>query len=125
MEVYVCAKDLECQSWVWLLEDCLAKSSKQVAVAADTLVAPSRRLVTRFINRTDSHTDLFADKDDEQGQTNAIKHTIFTGESPVCVPPRQLPKYYQEEAKQQLQQMLQRKVIEPSNCPWSSPVVLV
>ena len=56
MEVYVCAKDLEGQSGVWLLEDCLAQSSKQVAVAARTLVAPSRRLVTRLINPTKTAT---------------------------------------------------------------------
>ena len=56
MEVYVCAKDLEGQSGMWLLEDCLAQSSKQVAVAARTLVAPSRRLVTRLINPTKTAT---------------------------------------------------------------------
>ena len=55
-----------------------------------------------------------------------VTHTIHTGDaSPVCTLPRRLPKRYQEEASKLLQQMLDRKIIEPSQSPWSSPVVLV
>ena len=44
---------------------------------------------------------------------------------PVQVPPRRLPKLRQDEASKLLQHMLDKKIIEWSQSPWSAPVVLV
>ena len=60
------------------------------------------------------------------GQTNAVEHAIDTGDSrPICCAPRRMSpqKIKQEEAC--VEEMLTGGQIEPSDCPWSAPVVLV
>ena len=55
-----------------------------------------------------------------------MKHEIDTGtDSPVRQPPRRLPLAQREEARKAVEEMHQQGIIEPSNNPWSSPVVLV
>ena len=67
-----------------------------------------------FINITISN--------DELGRTGIIKHTINTGDAPpTLVPPRRLPKHRQAEATTLVQQMLEKKIITPSQSPWSAP----
>ena len=39
--------------------------------------------------------------------------------------PRHLPYAHHEEAKRQIKQMLEEKIIRHSVSPWSSPIVLV
>ena len=73
-----------------------------------------------------SYADLFALNEEELGRTGIIKHHIDTGDAPpVRVPPRRLPKLRQDEATKLLQHMLDKKIIERSQSPWSAPVVLV
>ena len=60
------------------------------------------------------------------GHTDAVEHTIDTGSStPIrCAPRRMSPqKIKQEEAC--VVEMLAGGQIEPSDSPWSAPVVLV
>ena len=60
------------------------------------------------------------------GHTDAVEHTIDTGDSsPIrCAPRRMSPqKIKQEEAC--VEEMLSGGQIEPSDSPWSAPVVLV
>ena len=60
------------------------------------------------------------------GHTNAVEHIIDTGTSaPIrCAPPRMSPqKIKKEEAC--VREMLTGSQIEPSDSPWSAPVVLV
>ena len=60
------------------------------------------------------------------GHTDAVEHTIDTGDSPPirCAPRRMSPpKIKQEEAC--VVEMLTGGQIEPSDSPWSAPVVLV
>ena len=60
------------------------------------------------------------------GHTDAVEHTIDTGDSPPirCAPRRMSPpKIKQEEAC--VAEMLTGGQIEPSDSPWSAPVVLV
>ena len=60
------------------------------------------------------------------GHTDAVEHTIDTGDTPPirCAPRRMLPqKIKQEESC--IEEMLSGGQIEPSDSPWSAPVVLV
>ena len=60
------------------------------------------------------------------GHTDAVEHTIDTGDSPPirCAPRRMSPqKIKQEETC--VEEMLTGGQIEPSDSPWSAPVVLV
>jgi len=68
-------------------------------------------------------SDVF---DESLGHTDVIQHHIDTGSAPpVRQYPRRLPYAYREEAKQQITDMLQQGVIQPSHSPWASPIVLV
>ena len=60
------------------------------------------------------------------GPTDTVEHTIDTGDTPPirCAPRRMLPqKIKQEESC--IEEMLSGGQIEPSDSPWSAPVVLV
>ena len=60
------------------------------------------------------------------GRTDVLKHKIDTGSAkPIRQAPRRLPIHQQAEADKQISDMLSRGVIEPSNSPLASPIVLV
>jgi hypothetical protein len=70
--------------------------------------------------------DIFSKDDSDLGRTGLVRHEISTGEAkPIKQPPRRLPIHQRSEAEQQIKDMLERRVIEESNSPWSSPIVLV
>ncbi|CAC5418452.1 unnamed protein product [Mytilus coruscus] len=69
---------------------------------------------------------LFAESDKELGHTNLVKHRINTGNAqPVKEPPRRAPVHLRQEVDKNIDDMLEKGVIEPSNSPWASGVVLV
>ena len=59
------------------------------------------------------------------------KHPRFSTEStpeiipPVRQPVRQVPSAHRKQAKEGIQDMLQKEIISPSSSPWASPLVLV
>ena len=60
------------------------------------------------------------------GTAKDVKHTIDTGSAqPIQVPPRRVPFHKREEMRRQVDEMLEAQIIEPSESPWFSPVVLV
>ena len=60
------------------------------------------------------------------GSEKGVKHTIDTGSAqPIQVPPRRVPFHKSQEMRHQVDEMLEAQIIEPSESPWSSPVVLV
>ncbi|XP_055878248.1 uncharacterized protein LOC129924905 [Biomphalaria glabrata] len=70
--------------------------------------------------------DIMPCDEDDCGRTNLVQHRIDTGSArPIRQPPRRLPLAKQQEAIDMLERMKQQGVIEPSNSPWCSPVVLV
>ena len=71
----------------------------------------------------DDFTDDFNDQITER---NITTHKINTGDAMrVKQRPRHLPYAHHEEAKRQIKQMLEEKIIRHSVSPWSSPIVLV
>jgi hypothetical protein len=72
------------------------------------------------------YQDIFAKSNDDLLQTDRVQHRINTGTAkPIRQTPRRLPLGKREIEKADIDNMLDRKVIEPSKSPWSSPVVLV
>ena len=72
------------------------------------------------------YADVFSSGPEDIGLTDAVEHTIDTGDSrPIRLPPRRLPIAKQQCEAEEVSKMLKRGVIEPSSSPWASPVVLV
>ena len=74
----------------------------------------------------DTYQDVFSMGDHDLGRTNLVKHKIDTGTArPIRQPFRRLPLGQREEVERQVQGLLEKGAIQPSDSPWSSPVVLV
>ena len=72
------------------------------------------------------YQDVFAKSDTDIGRTNKVKHGINTGDHPPLKErPRRFPPKEQEEIDRQIKQLLDTGMIEPSDSPWASNVVLV
>ena len=70
--------------------------------------------------------DVIAKSDDDLGQTSLSFHTIDTGNNqPIRQHARRLPFHQHKELSDLVDSMLSRGIIESSDSPWASPVVLV
>jgi len=59
-------------------------------------------------------------------ETKVIEHQIIVGDTaPIRRPPYRTPYALREEMQNQVQKMLDKEVIRPSNSPWSAPAILV
>ena len=68
---------------------------------------------------------MFSFSSTDFGITSFLRHHINTGdEAPVHLPPRRVPQARREEMRRLLREMLESGVVEPSDGPWSFPVVL-
>ena len=68
--------------------------------------------------------DIFTKHSSDLGRTHKINHRIDTGDTDP-IKPQRIPIHLREEARRQTQDVLDGDIIEPSDSPWSSPVVLV
>ena len=60
------------------------------------------------------------------GRTSLVEHNIETGQAhPIKLPPYRLPHAYRSTVKQELDDMLDSGIIEPSRSEWAAPIVLV
>ena len=74
----------------------------------------------------EEYSDIFALDSTELGTTELVTHSIDTGDShPICQPLRRIPFALQRTMVQMVQKMLAQGVIQNSNSPWASPVVLI
>ena len=63
---------------------------------------------------------------DVPGKTMLVEHHIRTGEArSIRLPPYRIPHAYREVVKEEIDQMLEQGLIEPSASEWSAPIVLV
>ena len=70
--------------------------------------------------------DVIAKSDDDLGQTSLSFHTIDTGDNQLIRQhARRLPFHQLKEVSELVNRMLSRGIIECSDSPWASPVVLV
>jgi len=73
-----------------------------------------------------NYSDCFSQSEYDLGRANGVKHCIDTGNSrPLKQPLRRHPFLHTEEIDRQVGEMLRQDIIEPSNSPWSSNVVVV
>lgn len=59
------------------------------------------------------------------GVTNLSHHHIPITGNPIRIPPRRIPAHYKKEVEEQIQQMLNKGVIQESSSPWMAPAVFV
>ena len=70
--------------------------------------------------------DAFSLDEDERGETDLVEMEIRTGDAPPKrVPARRMPLVVRQEVSRQLRTMQEAGVIQPSNSPWASPIVMV
>ena len=70
--------------------------------------------------------DVISVDSNDLGRTTLVQHEINTGDaSPIRQPPRRLPFQQRQVVQELVSDMLKRGVVEQSNGPWSSPIVLV
>ena len=68
----------------------------------------------------------FSKSDSDLGSTGIIKHKIPIGDAhPIKQPLCRLLEHLHEEVNTQIDDMLQKDVIQPSSSPWSSGIVMV
>ena len=73
-----------------------------------------------------SYVDVFAFDNSELGTTQLVTHSIDTGDHrPIKQPLRRTPFALRTKVDQLIEEMLDQQVIEPSESPWASPIVLV
>ncbi|MCG8045676.1 MAG: reverse transcriptase, partial [Candidatus Thiodiazotropha endolucinida] len=72
------------------------------------------------------YSNVFSESDDDIGRTGIIKHKIPTGMNrPIKQQPRRIPVHMNKEVDEQIDKMLQEKIIQPSKSPWASCIVMV
>ena len=74
------------------------------------------------------HSKVISKGKHDLGEMRNVKHTIEReGSPPIRVPYRRLPRLQRENIRTEIDAMLMvmSDVIEPSNSPWSPPVVMV
>ena len=74
----------------------------------------------------DRNADIFAKNDCDLGETHLVKAKLETGDAaPIKQNPYRLPFSQRKLVENHIQDMLKAGVIEPSQSPWASPIVIV
>lgn len=69
---------------------------------------------------------IFSLLDNDVGRCDLLQHTIDTGDAaPIRQPPRRTPPWKQTEIERQVENLLEKGMIQESTTPWVSGVVLV
>ena len=72
------------------------------------------------------YQNSFSCSSSDMGTTDLVQHSINTGNAPpIKQPPRRIPLAKMAEANREIDDMLEKGVIETSDSPWSSPIVFV
>lgn len=116
---------------VELSEEDMAEQSKKLRPDLVDMLKKTANHLTRKQKREAhtllyEYTNLFAKSNSDLGCIDIVRHKIDTETNrPVKIPPRRVPTHLTKEIDKHLDDMLERGVIEPSNSPWSAPVVLL
>ena len=89
----------------------------------DRLPREKCRKIAKIIRQ---YEDIFVGQDGQLGTTSEIRHRIDVGDTaPIKQPLRRVPYRQHEIIEDEVTKMKKAGVVEDSNSPWSSPVVLV
>ena len=101
------------------------KDEKWRSELQSNLEGLSEDQTAQFLSLVTEYEDIFAKDSSDLGTSGLLEHAIDTGDcKPIKQPPRRVPPYQREVIDQQLEGLLATGRIEPSQSPWSSPVVL-
>lgn len=79
--------------------------------------------VLRLLER---NADIFAKHDYDLGHCEVVQHAIDTqGHAPIRQQPYRIPFAQRKVVEEEIDKMLKTGVIQPTNSPWASPIVLV
>ena len=80
----------------------------------------------KFKNLFNKYCNAFAFPGDQLGKTSLVWHVIDTGDAtPIKQRPYRVSPAVKKEIASQVDEMLEKGIIQESVSPWSSPVVLV
>ena len=80
----------------------------------------------KFKNLFNKYRNVFAFPGDQLGRTSLVQHVIDTGDAmPIKQRPYRVSPDVKKEIDRQVEEMLEKGIIQESVSPWSSPVVLV
>ena len=85
------------------------------------LVCPKLK-IEEFLEK---YENIFATVDEPLQVTTRVTHEIVTDSSPIAKAPYRIPISKKKIYEEKIEEMLRDKIIQPSNSPWSAPVVLV
>ncbi|CAC5366411.1 unnamed protein product [Mytilus coruscus] len=92
-------------------------------ITSDKLSRSEKQKVKSLVQEYGS---LFAETDSDLGKTSLVKHEIETGNArPFKEPPRRTPFHLSKVVNDNIDKMLENKVIESSHSPWAAGIVLV
>jgi len=93
--------------------------------ACDGCVSKPERLVMAQL--LSEYKDVFSCGNHDMGLAKAVRHEIplAVGTAPIRQPTHRLGPEKEKEVSRQVQDLLNRDLIEPGHGAWSSPVVLV
>ena len=98
------------------LQKCFVESTKDISVEQRDA----------FKNLLTKYGDIFSKSSQDMGLTDLAMHKVETGNArPIKEHPRRIPLAKTQDVEREIQDMLAKGVIEESDSPWSSPIVLV
>ena len=96
---------------------------RQVVEQCQSLLPTEREELFELL---DEYQDILATSSSDLGRTTKVQHRIHTSDHPpVRQPVRRAPAALREQAREELQRMVEKGVVQPSSSPWASPLVLV
>ena len=89
-------------------------------------VNASKQHIDLVMNLLNKNQDIFSRSEFDIGKVPGVSVKITTDDCPpIKQRPYRLPFTQHEEMKNKLDQMVEAKIIQPSNSPWGAPVLLV
>ena len=99
---------------------------EEVKEASNDLIEPDKKIADIIDRVKLKFTKVFAGPSSSLGRTGLVRHGIVTGDTiPIKQRPWGLPFHRRKIAEAEITKMLELGVIERSESPWCSPVVLV
>lgn len=91
-----------------------------------TVAGMSREHCEQVAKLLRKYSTIFSKSDADLGRTGIVRHKIDTQDAyPIKQPLRRSPVHLNDEIDKQIDDMLQRDIIQPSKSPWASGIVMV